>query len=386
MIYLKKRLIVFLSFLLLLTPNLVFAAEEVTPNARSSILIEASTGKILYSKNPQEKVAIASLTKMMSQIIILEQIEQGKIHWEDIVTASSNAAGYGGTQIYLQPGEKMSVEDLFKGVSMASANDAVVALAEYVAGTEDKFVTMMMEKAKELGLKNTNFVNPTGLDEENHYSTAEDLAIIARDLVLNHSKILDFSSLYEDYLREETPNKFWLVNTNKLIRFYEGADGLKTGFTDAAKYCMAVTANRNNMRLIAIVLGEEVSKVRNAETTALLDYGFQSFRTKDILKKGTVVDTIELENSNQKQIEAVLEKDIVILEESGSKEKDYRQKINLKPIELPVEKGEIIGTIEIYDGQQKIGEYNLLAKQSAKKQNFLSYFLNSIKNTITGNL
>lgn len=245
---------------------------------------------------------------------------------------------------------------------------------------------MMMEKAKELGLKNTNFVNPTGLDEENHYSTAEDLAIIARDLVLNHSKILDFSSLYEDYLREETPNKFWLVNTNKLIRFYEGADGLKTGFTDAAKYCMAVTANRNNMRLIAIVLGEEVSKVRNAETTALLDYGFQSFRTKDILKKGTVVDTIELENSNQKQIEAVLEKDIVILEESGSKEKDYRQKINLKPIELPVEKGEIIGTIEIYDGQQKIGEYNLLAKQSAKKQNFLSYFLNSIKNTITGNL
>lgn len=202
---------------ILLFPTLAIAAEDVTPNAKSALLIEATSGKVIYEKNIQEKVAIASLTKMMSQIIILEQIEQGKIKWDDIVTASSNAAGYGGTQIYLQPGEKMTVEDLFKGVSMASANDAVVALAEYIAGSEDAFVKLMMEKAKKLGLKNTNFVNPTGLDEEGHYSTAEDLGIIARELVINHPKILEFSSLYEDYLRENTDNKFWLVNTNKVV-------------------------------------------------------------------------------------------------------------------------------------------------------------------------
>ena len=386
MICLKKKCILFLCLLLILSPKIVLAEEDVTPNARSAILMEANTGKILYTKNPQEKVAIASLTKMMSQIIILEQIEQGKIHWDDIVTTSKNASGYGGTQIYLQPGEKMSVEDLFKGVSMASANDAVVALAEYVAGTESNFVTMMMEKAKELGLKNTNFVNPTGLDEENHYSTAEDLAIIARELVLNHPKILDFSSLYEDYLREETPNKFWLVNTNKLIRFYEGADGLKTGFTDNAKYCMAVTSKRDHMRLIAIVLGEEVSKVRNAETTALLDYGFQSYHAKEILKKGTIVDTIELEHSTQKKLEAMLDTDIILLEKTGSAEKTYQQKIILNPIQLPIQKNEVIGKIQIYDQKEVVGEYPLIAKQAAGKQSFLSSFLSSLKNTITGNL
>lgn len=212
-----KKILILLLCSILVLPISVKAEEDVTPNARSAILIEANTGKILYSKNPTERVAIASLTKMMSQIIILEHIEQGKIKWDDIVTTSSNAAGYGGTQIYLQPGEKMTVEDLFKGVSMASANDAVVALAEHIAGSEANFVKLMMAKATELGLKNTNFVNPTGLDEEGHYSSAEDLGLIARELVNNHPKILEFSSLYEDYLREDTDNKFWLVNTNKVV-------------------------------------------------------------------------------------------------------------------------------------------------------------------------
>ncbi len=379
-----KKILMILFCGVLLLPTLVFAEQDVTPNAKSAILIEASTGKVLYEKNKQERVAIASLTKMMSQIIILEQIEEGKINWDDIVTTSSNAAGYGGTQIYLQPGEKMTVEDMFKGVSMASANDAVVALAEYVAGSEDAFVKMMMEKANELGLKNTNFVNPTGLDEEGHYSTAEDLGIIARELVNNHPKILEFSSLYEDYLRENTENKFWLVNTNKLVRFYEGADGLKTGFTDAAKYCMTVTAKRNNMRLIAIVLGEEVSKVRNAETTALLDYGFQSYQAHQIKEKGIVIDKIQLERSNKKEIDLLLKDDVQILEQIGTGNKEYQEKVVLNSYTLPIKKGDTLGKLQVYDGEQLVGEYDLIASEDAKKQTLLSYFSDNLKKIIVG--
>ncbi|MCI8588584.1 MAG: D-alanyl-D-alanine carboxypeptidase [Bacilli bacterium] len=379
----KKIFIIFLCGILFL-PGMVKAETDITPNAKSALLIEASTGKVLYQKNAQEKVAIASLTKMMSQIIVLEQIEQGKIKWDDVVTASSNAAGYGGTQIYLQPGEKMTVEDLFKGVSMASANDAVVALAEFIAGSEDAFVKLMMEKAKELGLKNTNFVNPTGLDQEGHYSTAEDLGIIARELVNNHPKILEFSSMYEDYLRENTENKFWLVNTNKLIRFYDGADGLKTGFTDAAKYCMTVTAKRNNMRLIAIILGEEVSKVRNAETTALLDYGFQSYQAKTLKEKGIVVDKIQLERSNKKEIELILKDDIQILEQIGTTDKKYQEKIKLNNYQLPIKKGDVLGKLQIYDENKLVSEYDLIAKEDAKKQTLLSYYSENLKKIIMG--
>lgn len=379
----KRIFIIFLCGILLL-PGVVVAEADITPNAKSALLIEAATGKVLYQKNAQEKVAIASLTKMMSQIIILEKIEQGKIKWDDVVTASSNAAGYGGTQIYLQPGEKMTVEDLFKGVSMASANDAVVALAEFVAGSEDAFVKLMMEKAKKLGLKNTNFVNPTGLDQEGHYSTAEDLGIIARELINNHPKILEFSSLYEDYLRENTENKFWLVNTNKLIRFYDGADGLKTGFTDNAKYCMTVTAKRNNMRLIAIILGEEVSKVRNAETTALLDYGFQSYQTKTLKEKGTIIDKIQLERSNKKEIELILKDDIQILEQIGTSDKKYQEKIKLNNYHLPIKQGDVLGKLQIYDENSLISEYDLIAKEEAKKQTLFSYYSENLKKIIMG--
>ncbi len=210
----KKLLLAFLLFVLII-PN-VYAEEDVIKNAKSGILIEASTGDILYEKNIHEKVAIASLTKMMGQIIILEHIEDGTLSWEEKVTASKKAADMGGTQIWLQPGEVMTVRDLFKGLSMASANDAAVALAERIGGSEDNFVKLMNDKVKELGLKNTVFKNSTGLDEDSHYSTAYDVAMIAKEL-LKHEDILKFSSVYEDYLRTDTPNKFWLVNTNKVV-------------------------------------------------------------------------------------------------------------------------------------------------------------------------
>ena len=208
-----------LILLLLLLPYSVFA-DELIPNAKSGILMEVNSGKILFEKDKDMKLSVASMTKMMAQIIIMEEIEKGKIHWDDVVTASKNASSMGGSQIYLETGEKMTVEDLMKGISVASGNDATVAMAEYIAGTEEKFVRRMNKKAKELGLKNTHFMNCTGLDEKDHYSSSYDMAVIARELVINHPDILKFSSIYEDYLRENTDHKFWLVNTNKLVSQY----------------------------------------------------------------------------------------------------------------------------------------------------------------------
>lgn len=212
----KKLIVLFLCFSFCFLPISVSAEENLIPNAKSGLLLEISTGKILYEKNIHEKRAVASMTKMMSQLLILEQIESGSLTWDEKIQVSNNAASFGGSQIYLQPNEIMTVRDLMKGISMASANDATVALAERIGGSEEDFVKMMNQKVKSLGLKNTNFMNSTGLDQDNHYSSAYDMAMIAREL-LKHEQILEFSSVYEDYLRVDTPNKFWLVNTNKVV-------------------------------------------------------------------------------------------------------------------------------------------------------------------------
>ena len=286
--------------------------SSLIPNAKAGLLMEASTGTIIFEKNKDDQVAVASMTKMVAQILILEAIESGKIKWSDKVTASNNASSMGGSQIFLSTGETLTVEEMMKGISMASANDATVAMAEFLAGTEVEFVKKMNEKVASLGLKNTVFKNCTGLDEEGYYSTAYDMAMIAREL-LKHEQILKFSSLYEDYLRTDTQNKFWLVNTNKLVRFYEGADGLKTGHTDAAKYCLAATAKKNDMRLIAIVLGEDNSKVRNSEAMGLLDYGFNTYQIQLIKKKNDIIKTIPIEKASEEKIDLISMYDIGIL-------------------------------------------------------------------------
>ena len=205
-----------LLFVVLFFPIFI-SAEELVPNSVSGILIEANSGKIIFEKEKDKRVSVASMTKMVAQIIILEEVEKGNIKWNDIVTVSRNASDMGGSQIYLSEGEKISVEDLMKGISISSGNDATVAMAEFISGSEEKFVKRMNNKVNELGLKNTHFSNCTGLDSDNHYSSSYDMAMIARDLVLNHSEILRFSSIYEDYLREDTDDKFWLVNTNKIV-------------------------------------------------------------------------------------------------------------------------------------------------------------------------
>ncbi len=379
-----KKICVFFLIILLICPYFVNAEDELAKNAKSAILVEVSTGNILFEKNKDEKLSVASLTKMMAQLLILEAVEKGNLNWDEKITTSANASGYGGTQIYLETGEVMTARDLMKGVSMASANDATVVLAERIAGSEEKFVEMMNKKAQELGLKNTNFVNPTGLDEDNHYSSSYDLAKIAIEL-MKHEEIFKFSSLYEDYLRQDSQNKFWLVNTNKLVRLYEGCDGLKTGFTDNAGYTMAVTAKRNNMRLLSIVLGESVSKVRNKEIEELLDYGFNLYKVDIIRKKGEVIDKLKLKKASLNNVNIVLENDITILLKKSEQNKPYKEKIKLDNINLPLKKNSKVGTLELYDNEIKIGSYNLVVDKDIKKKSIINIYLDNLKDIINGN-
>lgn len=256
-------------------------------------------------------------------------------------------------------------------------------MAEYISGTEEKFVKLMNEKVKSLGLKNTVFKNSTGLDEEGHFSSANDMALIARNL-LNHEKILDFSSVYEDYLRQDTENKFWLVNTNKLVRFYEGADGLKTGHTDAAKYCLAATAKKNGMRLIAIVLGEENSKIRNSETMSLLDYGFNTKKVTIVKKKGQVVKEIAFDKGDKKNISLVTKMDIGVLENKNSDSHKYNYKVNVNEIRLPIKKGDTLGNIIVSENNKVRIKAPLISNTDIRKLSFFELYLEMIKNTILG--
>lgn len=379
-----KKIYIVICFVLLIIPKCSPLALELLNGAKSGVLLEASTGEILYEKNKDEKVSIASLTKMVAQIIILEKIEEGTLKWDDIVTTSSNAAGMGGTQIWLVAGEKMSVEDLFKSMTMASANDATVALAEKVAGTEEAFVKLMNDKVKSLGLVNTTFVNCTGFDEEGHLSTAYDLGQIAREL-LKHDEILRFSSVYEDYIRKDTPNKYWLVNTNKLVRFYSGADGLKTGFTDAAGYTMAVTAERDNMRLIAIVLGETSGKARNQDATDLLDYGFNTYKVDLLNKKNEVVKELEIEKGNKSKVNAILKHGVSILRKKSDAGINYDTSVKINDIKLPLKKGDVVGKLEVLDNGNVIKSEDLIIDEDVSKINYFKHLYNSFKNIISGN-
>lgn len=381
-----KNLMVMLLLLTLANPIFVQAEESLISNAKSGLLMEASTGTIIYEKNIHEKVSVASMTKMMGMILIMEALEDGSISLEEKVTVSKNASGMGGSQIWLEEGEQITVLDLIKGIMMASANDGIVCMAERIAGTEADFVKMMNDKAKELGLKNTNFVNPTGLDEENHYSSAYDMAIIASELI-KHEEIFNYTSIYEDYLRKGTNREYWLVNTNKLIKTYQGADGLKTGFTDNALYCMAVTAKRNNMRLIAIVLGEEEGKVRNQETAELLDYGFNLYEVTTIKKKGDVLGNITIDKADTEEIEIVALRDVTVLKKQSDKDKEYKSEVRLNDLNLPIQKNEVIGSLIVKDDLgNKIDEVEITVLTDIKKDNFLKIFLKVLKSMIIGEL
>ena len=277
----------------LLFSHSVFAEEkqtqtELSDDSKSAVLIERDTGTILYEKNVHEKLPPASMTKIMTLLLIMEALDEGKISMDEKVRASEYAASMGGSQIFLEAGEEMTVKEMLLGISIVSANDASVAMAEKISGSEETFVNSMNDRAKELGLENTKFQNTTGLPVKDHYSTAYDMAMMAKEL-LKHEEITDFTKLYESYLRENTDDKFWLVNTNKLVRFYPGVDGLKTGYTNEAKYCLTATAKKDGMRVIAVVFGAPTSKSRNAQVTKMLDFSFAQYATHSLHKKGDVL-------------------------------------------------------------------------------------------------
>ncbi len=385
----KKTLLMILIFLTLFTSLGISSVRaddvKLAESAKSAILIEASTGQILFEKNADEKLHPASMTKMMSMLLIVEAIEDGVIEWNQIVQVSENASSMGGSQILLETGEKMSVRDLFKGVAIASGNDAVVALAETVAGSVNNFVSMMNKRAKELGLTNTNFKNPHGLDDANHYSSSRDMSIIARELV-KHEEVLEYTKIYEDYLREDTDRKIWLVNTNRLVRFYDGVDGLKTGYTEEAGYCMTATAEKDGMRIIAVVMGEETSKIRNQEVSEMLDYAFAQYKVINLLKNKNFLGKYRVENGMEEYVRVVPDGEATIVKKKGDKDGDISYDVKLSSLKAPVKIGDNVGTLTIKEDGNNVKTLKLTVAKDVERANFINLFLRNVKDMIIGNM
>lgn len=378
----KKIMLFLILFFVFITP---ISAEDLTLNAKSSILIEASTGKILYEKNKDERYAPASMTKMMSLVIIMDNIYNGNLRLDEMVKTSKNASGMGGSQIFLKEGEEMSVDDMLKGITIGSANDATVALAERIAGSEEAFVKIMNEYAKKLGLKNTHFKNCTGLDENDHYSSAYDMSVIARELV-KHDKILNYSSIYETYLRSDTDNKFWLVNTNKLVRFYKGVDGLKTGYTDTAGYCLTATINKDNMRVIAVVMGEDSSTTRNSEVSGLLDYAYNLYKKDTYITKEEVLGNAKVEKGNVEYANIVTKDDISIINKKEYKRGEIKFELDLKNLKAPIKKGDVVGKIKVIENGNIISEADVTVDKNIDKAGYFTMFIRNLKEIISANV
>lgn len=364
----KRHLSLLLIFLLITTVavNTAFATEksgvELADNAKSAILIERDTGTVLYSKNSDEKLPPASMTKVMTMLLIMEALDQGKLKMNEKIRTSEYAASMGGSQIFLEPGEEMTTDEMLRGIAIGSGNDASVAMAERIAGSEEGFVEMMNKKANDLGLKNTSFKNATGLPSEDHYSTAHDMAMIAKEL-LKYENITKYTGTYESYLRENTEKKFWLVNTNRLVRFYPGVDGLKTGFTNEAKYCLTATAEKNGMRVIAVVFGAPTSKERNAQVTKMLDYAFSQYESHPLYKRNVSLGQAVVSKGDKKRVEAITSEPISLLSKKGESIDQIKQEIVLKKnLKAPLKKGDQVGTLKLVKDGKILMKSPLIAK------------------------
>lgn len=348
-------------------------------------MIEASTGDIIFEKNANEKLKPASMTKMMTLLLTFEAIERGDLKLTDEVIVSIKASSMGGSQILLETGEKMTVDNLIKGVAIASGNDAAVALAEKIGGTEEYFVELMNKRAKELGLKNTMFQNAHGIDEDNHYSTAYDMSIIAREL-LKHEEITNYTNIYEMYLRENTKRKVWLVNTNKLVRFYDYIDGLKTGYTKGAGYCITLTGMKNGMRLIAVTMNEPSIESRNKETLGLIDYGFAQYELETLLSTESIIMTKQIESAVQRKVDIIPIEDIKILNKKQENKKNVTYKIEVEDLEAPINKGDKVGTITLVENDKITRTINLTVKENVKKANIFELYIRNIKELLLGQI
>lgn len=380
----KKILLIFIAFIFFISN---VHAENITKYSQSAVLMEKSTGKILYELDSTKENPPASMTKIMSMILIMDQIKMGKLAFNDKVVISENASSMGGSQVYLNTNETYKVEELLKSVAIASANDAVVALAEKTYGSVEKFVEKMNQKCKEIGCKNTNFVNPHGLDAEGHYSSSYDMALMARYLITNHEDILKFTSIYEDYLHRPDGSQTWLVNTNKLVRFYDNVDGLKTGFTEGAGYCLTATAKRGEMRLISVVMGVDTIDNRTSDTVKLLNYGFNTYKLETIYKKGKVIDKVKVEKGKKDFVEIVLMNDATELLSNEENKKNYMINIELKKLVAPIKKGKVVGEAEIIDNEGNIIDIEqITVKEDVEKANYFDYFKRNIKELFSGKI
>ena len=361
------------------------SAVEMEISAKSAILVDFNTGKVLYSKNENEPLAMASMTKVMSMLLVMEKIDDGSLKYDDIVEISTESSSMGGSQIFLNPGDKYKVIDLLKGVAMASANDAVVALAEKTYGSKEHFIEAMNKKAESLGLKNTHFVNVHGLDEEGHYSSAYDMSVMAREL-LKHEKILDFTRVYEEYLTKPDGSQIWLVNTNKLVRFYDGDDGLKTGFTQKAGYCLTATGKKNNLRLISVVMGEESIEKRSSDTVKLLNYGFNTFKVNLIKNKSEILGKVNVQKGKKEKVDVVLVNDLIELLNASDKPSNYKFKILVDKITAPVKKGDVIGKVKVLnDNDILISEVDITVNENVLKANLWDLFKRNLKYNLVWN-
>ncbi|WP_404346655.1 D-alanyl-D-alanine carboxypeptidase family protein [Sutcliffiella horikoshii] len=360
----------------------VVGAEEksvqLTENARSAILIERDTGQVLYEKNGHEKLPPASMTKIMTMLLIMEAIDKGELTWDEKIRTSEYAASMGGSQIFLEPGEEMTTDEMLRGIAIASGNDASVAMAERIAGSEAAFVDRMNAKAKDLGLENTLFQNPTGLPAKNHYSTANDMAVMAKEL-LKYEGITKYTGQYEDYLRQDSEKKFWLVNTNKLVRFYPGVDGVKTGFTQEAKYCLTATAKKDNMRVIAVVFGAPTPKDRNAQITNMLDFAFSQYKTHPMYERNVAVGRVEISKGSEKEVDAVTSEPISVLTKKGENTDDVEKVITVdENVKAPVKKGDKVGKIVLKKGGKVLSESDLVAAKDSMEASWWQLFKRSM--------
>ncbi len=346
----------------------VAASGELNLDAKGAILMEAETGTILYESQSKDRLYPASVTKVMTMLLVMEALDDGAVTEDDEITASENACSYGGTQIYLEVGETMTLRDLLKSVAVNSANDAAVALGEYLAGSEPAFVAKMNERATELGAENTNFVNPCGLPDENHYTCAYDIALFTREL-LKHPHILDYTGIWMDTLRN---GGFGLANTNKLLKTYDGITGMKTGYTEAAGHCLAATATRGEMSLIAVVLGGETSKGRFASAASLLDYGFAGY-TVVRRSVGELAD-IPVVRGKVDSVSVAAEGDLCVVVKK-SKTTQISLEITVEEqLQAPVSVGQVVGTARfLFEGDELLS-VPVVAIEEVKKAGFFDYF------------
>jgi D-alanyl-D-alanine carboxypeptidase (penicillin-binding protein 5/6) len=382
-----KKSCFFLCFFVFITycQCLSVDALEFDVDAKSAILIEATSGKVIYEKNPNDKLPPASVTKIMSMLLAMEAIDKKEISLNDNVLISEHAASMGGSQLYLEPGEEKTIEELLKGIAIASANDACVALAEHISGTEEMFIKKMNERAKELGMKNTQFINSNGLPQEGHFTSAYDIGLMSKEL-LKHPKVHEWLTIWMATMKVGLPNKkqtnLQLTNTNQLIKTYPGATGIKTGYTADAKYCLSASATKNGLSLIAVVLGSPTSKIRFAEAQKLLNYGFCMYASVPIAKKEQVIDEILIEKGKEEKVNVIAESDFNVIVKKGEENQVQKEIILPDKIKAPFNAGKKVGQIIAKKGNNEIGRVNILTEKAVEPASFLNIFKNIIIKTI----